>query len=250
MPSVLIVFKLLKIGNWWTLAPWVFSTALEAYAKGNPDPPYYLLLSWSFWVGWSGYEAHEFFVGFFSGLLKRRRTLNLSFSICWWHAIILQGQPLTSLLLAVLTPMFWSNIKVNLAKLELLSMGEIENVTILAEIFGCRISSFPITYLWLSLGAPFKAIWDEIMKKLASCLSWMEADILLNGRRSTLTRACFPTWPPILYLFSHFLWEFLTVWEVIMGFLKGGWEVPSCEIGQGVFTSQRSWVSGENLNSL
>lgn len=206
MPSVLIVFKLLRIGNWRKLAPWVFSTALEVYLKGDPNLPYHLLLSWSLWVGWFGYEVHKFFVRFFSGLHKWHRTLHLSFSICRWHAIILQGQPWTSLLLAVFTPMFWSSIKVNLAKLELPPVGEIENVTILVEILGCRILSFPITYLWLSLGAPFKAIWDEIMKKLASCLSWMEADILLNGRRSTLTKNMLSNLPTyIISLFPLFV---------------------------------------------
>jgi hypothetical protein len=38
----------------------------------------------------------------------------------------------------------------------------------LANIVGCRVSSLPLKYLGLSLGALFKAksIWDDIIEKI------------------------------------------------------------------------------------
>lgn len=50
-----------------------------------------------------------------------------------------------------------SGLTINLVKSELVAFGNIINVEVLASILGCRISSFPMTYLGLSLGALFEA---------------------------------------------------------------------------------------------
>lgn len=65
-----------------------------------------------------------------------------------------------------------SDLKMNLAKFELLSIGDAENVESLVSILGCMVSCIPMTYLGLRLGAPFKAefVWD-ILEKIECCLA-------------------------------------------------------------------------------
>lgn len=48
-------------------------------------------------------------------------------------------------------------LKINLAKLELILVGNIGNVEGLACILGCKVSSLPMKYLGLPVGARFKA---------------------------------------------------------------------------------------------
>jgi hypothetical protein len=61
-------------------------------------------------------------------------------------------------------------LKINLAKSELVPVGNVENVDELADILGYGVSSFPMKYLGLSLGAFFKvkSIWDGVMKKIVT----------------------------------------------------------------------------------
>jgi len=44
-------------------------------------------------------------------------------------------------------------------------MGLLDNIQIIAGVLGCKIDSFPITYLGLPLGAKFmdKVIWDPVI---------------------------------------------------------------------------------------
>jgi hypothetical protein len=61
-----------------------------------------------------------------------------------------------------------SGLKINLAKSELVLVGNVENVDGLAGILGCRVSSLPLKYLGLPLGASYKAksIWDGVIEKI------------------------------------------------------------------------------------
>jgi hypothetical protein len=45
----------------------------------------------------------------------------------------------------------------NLAKLELVHVGNVDNVAGLARILGCGVASLPLKYLGLPLGASYKA---------------------------------------------------------------------------------------------
>ena len=65
-----------------------------------------------------------------------------------------------------------SGLRINLAKLELVPIGNVNNVEGLVNILRCRVSSVPLKYLGLSLGASFKAksIWDGIIEKVEHCL--------------------------------------------------------------------------------
>jgi hypothetical protein len=48
-----------------------------------------------------------------------------------------------------------SGLRVNLAKLELVPIGNVTNVEVLASILGCRVSSLLM-----------KSIWDDIIEKI------------------------------------------------------------------------------------
>jgi hypothetical protein len=50
-----------------------------------------------------------------------------------------------------------SGLKINLAKSEIVHVGEVEDLEELASILGCRVSSLPIKYVDLPLGASYKA---------------------------------------------------------------------------------------------
>jgi hypothetical protein len=75
-----------------------------------------------------------------------------------------------------------SELKINLQKSELVTVGEVPNIEELAGILSCIISSFPMKYLGLPLGAPFKsrAIWGGVVER------WKKG--WLAGRRSTCQR--------------------------------------------------------------
>ena len=46
-----------------------------------------------------------------------------------------------------------TGLKVNALKSEMVPIGEVPNVHVLAEILGCQIWSLPVTYLGMPLGA-------------------------------------------------------------------------------------------------
>jgi hypothetical protein len=68
-----------------------------------------------------------------------------------------------------------SGLKINLEKSVLVSVGNVDNINDLAGILGCGVSSLPLKYLGLPLGAPYKAksSWDEVIGKIERRLaSW------------------------------------------------------------------------------
>jgi hypothetical protein len=44
-----------------------------------------------------------------------------------------------------------------MSKSEMMPIGEVENLSSLADILSCRIGALPISYLGMPLGASFKA---------------------------------------------------------------------------------------------
>lgn len=61
-----------------------------------------------------------------------------------------------------------TGLKVNVSKSEMVPIGEVDNVVVLAEILGCKIRLLPMSYLGTPLGASYKstAIWTPILEKL------------------------------------------------------------------------------------
>ena len=51
-----------------------------------------------------------------------------------------------------------SGLKINLEKSELIPVGRLDNVEVLAAKLGCRLGSLPSTYLGLRLGAGHKVV--------------------------------------------------------------------------------------------
>jgi hypothetical protein len=85
-------------------------------------------------------------------------------------------------------------LKINLSKSELVLVDGMEDVGRLARILGCRVSSLPMKYLSLPLGASYKAklIWDSIIEKMERRLaSWKRLYLSKGGRlmliKSTLS---------------------------------------------------------------
>ena len=76
------------------------------------------------------------------------QILHLGFPLTWFEAI--------------------SGLKVNLAKSEMIQVGDVPHVGELAGILGCTTSTLPMKYLGLPLGAKFKAkeIWNEALEKM------------------------------------------------------------------------------------
>jgi hypothetical protein len=61
-----------------------------------------------------------------------------------------------------------SSLKINLTKSELVLVGNVNSVESLARILGCRVSSLPMKYLGLPLGASLKvkSIWNDIIENI------------------------------------------------------------------------------------
>jgi hypothetical protein len=66
-----------------------------------------------------------------------------------------------------------SGLKVNLAKSELIPVGNIDLVGRLAEILGCGVSNMLVKYHSLPMGASYKAkrIWDGVLEKIKHWLA-------------------------------------------------------------------------------
>ena len=58
-----------------------------------------------------------------------------------------------------------TGLKVDVLKSEMVPIGEVPNVNVLAEFLGCQIGSLPITYLGMPLGASHKSptVWNPIL---------------------------------------------------------------------------------------
>ncbi|XP_042969093.1 uncharacterized protein LOC122301777 [Carya illinoinensis] len=56
-------------------------------------------------------------------------------------------------------------LKVNLSKSEVILVGSVNNVSMVAAILGCKVSSLPMKYLGLPLGVPHKSktVWEGII---------------------------------------------------------------------------------------
>jgi len=84
-----------------------------------------------------------------------------------------------------------SSLKINLAKSVLVPVGFVDNMDELAGILDCGVSSFPLKYLCLPLGASFKAksIWDDVVGKIERRLASWKRMCLSKGGRVTLIKS-------------------------------------------------------------
>jgi hypothetical protein len=61
-----------------------------------------------------------------------------------------------------------SRLKINFHKSELVPVGQLPNINELAGVLGCKVSTLPLSYLGLPLGATFKkkSIWNGVIEKI------------------------------------------------------------------------------------
>ena len=90
-----------------------------------------------------------------------------------------------------------TGLKVNVAKSELVPIGEINNVHRLVEILGCRVGALPMTYLGMPLGASYKSpsIWNPILEKIQRKLAGWKKLYLSKGGRLTLLKSTLSSLP-------------------------------------------------------
>jgi hypothetical protein len=97
-----------------------------------------------------------------------------------------------------------SGLKINLPKSSLVPVGPLDDVEQLAGVLGCGISSLPLKYLGLQLGASFKlkSMWTELEELMARRLAPWKRMYLSKGGRVTLIKSTLsnlPTYMMSLY---------------------------------------------------
>ncbi|RVX14050.1 LINE-1 retrotransposable element ORF2 protein [Vitis vinifera] len=91
--------------------------------------------------------------------------------------------------------LFWfeaaSELKINLAKSEVIPVGEVQRIEELAVELGCRVGKLPSVYLGLPLGVPNKAAygWDGIEEKMRRRLALWKSQYISKGGRITLIKS-------------------------------------------------------------
>ena len=95
-----------------------------------------------------------------------------------------------------------SGMSINLDKSEILSVGRVENVELLAIELGCKVRAPFSTYLGLSLGAPHKSVvvWDGVEERIRKRLALWKRQFISKGGRITLMQSTLVSMP--IYLMS------------------------------------------------
>ena len=83
-----------------------------------------------------------------------------------------------------------SGLRINLAKSEIIAIGEVEEVDEMTVELGCRVGQLPAVYLGLPLGAPNKAVsrWDGVEEKVRRRLALWKRQYISKGGRITLIK--------------------------------------------------------------
>ena len=147
--------------------------------------------------------------------------------------------------------LFWfeaaSGLKINLAKSEVIPVGEVQRIEELAVELGCRVGKLPSIYLGLPLGVPNKATygWDGIEERTRRRLALWKSQYISKGGRITLiksTMGSMPVYQMSLFrmpmsvarrlekLQRDFLWGEVS-WRGKLIWLSGGWCVGIKKMG-------------------
>ncbi|RVX07794.1 hypothetical protein CK203_021806 [Vitis vinifera] len=81
-----------------------------------------------------------------------------------------------------------SGLRINLAKSEIIPIGDVEEVDELAVELGCRVGQLPAVYLGLPLGVSNKAVsgWDVVEEKVRRRLALWKRQYISKGGESLL----------------------------------------------------------------
>ncbi|KAG6661509.1 hypothetical protein CIPAW_03G178800 [Carya illinoinensis] len=79
----------------------------------------------------------------------------------------------------------------------MVQVGEVDNLSELAVFLGCKVSSLPMKYLGLPLGASHKSksMWDGVVEKIESKLAGWKRLYLSKGGRVTLIKSTLSNLP-------------------------------------------------------
>ena len=97
--------------------------------------------------------------------------------------------------------LFWfevaSGLRINLAKCEIIPVGEVQRIEELVVELGCRVGQLPTVYLGLPLGVPNKAAygWDGVEEKMRRRLALWKSQYILKGGRITLIKSSMVSMP-------------------------------------------------------
>ncbi|RVW59937.1 LINE-1 reverse transcriptase-like [Vitis vinifera] len=108
----------------------------------------------------------------------------LSWILCWFEAA--------------------SRLRINLAKSEIIPVGEVEEILEMTVELGCKVGKLPSTYLGLPLGAPNKAgsVWDGVEERMRWKLALWKRQYISKGGRIALIKSTLASMP--LYQMSLF----------------------------------------------
>ncbi|RVW98717.1 Transposon TX1 uncharacterized 149 kDa protein [Vitis vinifera] len=84
-----------------------------------------------------------------------------------------------------------SGLRINLAKSEIIPVGEVQRIEELAVELGCRVGQLPTVYLGLPLGVPNKAAygWDGVEEKMRRRIALWKSQYISKGGRITLIKS-------------------------------------------------------------
>ena len=102
---------------------------------------------------------------------KKEYLMNLSWILFWFEAA--------------------SGLKINLAKNEVIPVGEVQRIEEMAVELGCRVGKLPSVYLGLPLGMLNKAAygWDGVEEKMRRRLALWKSQYISKGGRITLIKS-------------------------------------------------------------
>ncbi|KAJ9687213.1 hypothetical protein PVL29_015891 [Vitis rotundifolia] len=108
---------------------------------------------------------------------KKEYLTNLSWILFWFEAAF--------------------GLRINLAKSEIIPVGEVQGIEELAVELGCRVGQLPSMYLGLPLGVPNKAVygWDGVEEKMRRRLARWKSQYISKGGRITLIKSTMVSMP-------------------------------------------------------